>query len=975
MPFIPRQVEPGKHYAVYTEAGKEKVKTKAAVLKEALGIAAKEDEHIEWIDFIPAKFTLQLHGWFDPEDWKNLNEIVSFIKKCLKEKKDPAREMEKAGKGKWHYDLRIQKMTSAVWFGLCVDEQTEILTENGWKFFSQLSVDDRVATLGKNWSIIFKKPKAIIKRSWDGALVSVKSQNIDMVVTPEHKCYFQKEGKQFKLFPAIEIYQSNGYFSRKVNWKGSPQILGKRPLTAELAELAGFYLAEGSCDSHSSFVLTQKTQKDYLRELLKKNGLQWKELKCQDAECINFRVFDQDLSREFTTWGNALNKRCPSAIKNAPPEILKRFLQGFAKGNGHFRVGKDWRLFTSSKQLADDLQEIAMKAGFVSNIRIRKDPLGSSSSVRTKYQVYLDIGTKKYKEYAFVSRNSWSLIDYKGFVFDVAMDENTVCLIRRSGIYHWTGRTPFRAPWTGTAENKVMGCSDNQTEILTLDGWKFFSDLKETDLVAQVNPKNLQLTFVRPKKIVSFDYKGELLGVEQQYANFLVTPGHRLFFGPRDWTKTGRSGYERRWNKLSEKKFRIISCAQAYGQVGYLNRRIEWRGKKVDRKWLEFLGFWFAEGSVYADPKSNYYLTLYQKTRVNYVNKLLNTVFPGTHIEKFIRKDGVHVWKIYKKELVPEFLKYRVGGKDQRDRKLIPKEVFEADREGIRAFLKGFAMGDGRGKMGHDLSLMTAFKPLADQLQILCILGGYSSSISRKKSGKGSDIFLVSLSDKKGLEPKVSSNHWVTKLYEGKVYSVEVPKGLVLTRRNGVYLVTGNTVKGYQTIAPGGKKLEKFLMERAEKEMAAKGIAERRDRLEWMKIKAQWFPIDSPGNPQKNQPAAMIAIEFYKPAVLHRRSLDFIDCTFLGDYLRGRYYNRLVERKMNEDELMEWQKEAIKKGEAKAFYNLSFYFWKAKDQFDLKEMLQIALGKKTKERIPAPQEKSTKAGKEKEPPSATEVFH
>jgi len=165
------------------------------------------------------------------------------------------------------------------------------------------------------------------------------------------------------------------------------------------------------------------------------------------------------------------------------------------------------------------------------------------------------------------------------------------------------------------------------------------------------------------------------------------------------------------------------------------------------------------------------------------------------------------------------------------------------------------------------------------------------------------------------------------------------------------------TVKGYQSIAPGGEKLQKFLMEQADKEMAKEGVAERRDRLEWMKIKGQWFPPNSPGNPQKNEEAVMVSIEYFKPAVLHRRELDFVDCTFLGDYLKGRYYNRLVERKVNPGELMEWQKKDIASGKAKAFYNLSFYFWKAKDQFNPKEMIQIALGKRTKERIQAPPSK------------------
>jgi hypothetical protein len=172
------------------------------------------------------------------------------------------------------------------------------------------------------------------------------------------------------------------------------------------------------------------------------------------------------------------------------------------------------------------------------------------------------------------------------------------------------------------------------------------------------------------------------------------------------------------------------------------------------------------------------------------------------------------------------------------------------------------------------------------------------------------------------------------------------------------------TVKGYQVLTPGGKKLQKFLAEKAQKEMAKEGVAERMDRIEWMKVKAQWFPPGSPGNPTKELPAFMIAIEFYKPCCIHRRELDFFDVSFFGDYLKGRYYNRLVERKMKAEELNIWQREAIKKGKAKAFFNLSFYFWKAKTQwgnektpYTMEEVKSAAQGKKTLNKIPAPPKK------------------
>ena len=190
------------------------------------------------------------------------------------------------------------------------------------------------------------------------------------------------------------------------------------------------------------------------------------------------------------------------------------------------------------------------------------------------------------------------------------------------------------------------------------------------------------------------------------------------------------------------------------------------------------------------------------------------------------------------------------------------------------------------------------------------------------------------------------------------------------------------SAKGYQSIVPEAGKLEAFLAEQADKEMAREGVAERRDKLEWMKIRDQWFPINSPGNPQKNIPAAMVAIEFYKSACIHRREIDFLDVTFFGDYLKGRYFNRLVSRVVPQKDLMKWQQEAISSGKTKQFYALDFYMWKAKTQwgdkgspYSMMDVLQAALGKKTLERLAAPVVKGEKQPSPGAAPLASKVLH
>ena len=48
----------------------------------------------------------------------------------------------------------------------CYDDQTEILTDNGWKFFKDLSSADLVASLKDN-NIIFEKPSRIINETYN----------------------------------------------------------------------------------------------------------------------------------------------------------------------------------------------------------------------------------------------------------------------------------------------------------------------------------------------------------------------------------------------------------------------------------------------------------------------------------------------------------------------------------------------------------------------------------------------------------------------------------------------------------------------------------------------------------------------------------------------------------------------------------------------------------------------------------------
>ena len=509
------------------------------------------------------------------------------------------------------------------------------------------------------------------------------------------------------------------------------------------------------------------------------------------------------------------------------------------------------------------------------------------------------------------------------------------------GATTWFGLTFFTAPWKGRPDRKVQGCFDEKTEILTEKGWKYFKDLSKEDKVAQVS-KDGFLSYVKPLDIIVYENNGELIRIKHRHVDLLVNPSHRLYFSPRYWvySKDGK----RRWNPSNQKRFKILSAAEAFGKVGHFKREIKWKGKKENPDWFEFLGFWFAEGGVYANSRDGYRLQISQKTKIDYARKLLKKQ-NFSNLKEYENKDKVRVFVIRDKKLALEFKKYKLKGKGK---KVIPDYVFKADRKSLQSFLKGYRMGDGTpNKKSSGFTIYTSSKVLRDQLQIIGILAGYSVTISSGISGKGSLIYRLFFAQKKGLYPKVRPKHWSIELYKGKLYSVTVPTGLIIVRRNGIYCISGQSVKGYQVLHPKGQKLKEFLLKHFEATQGER-IWERRDVLYWMKVKKLWAKPGERGNPTKNEMAVMLALpgDYFAPCVIHRRELDFYDITFLGKHLNGRYYYRLVQRKLNKNEMTKKQREA-----GKPVYGLFFYFWKAKKCFPLDLMKKVASGKKKLEPV------------------------
>ena len=78
------------------------------------------------------------------------------------------------------------------------------------------------------------------------------------------------------------------------------------------------------------------------------------------------------------------------------------------------------------------------------------------------------------------------------------------------------------------SEQISQECFDDETEILTNQGWKLFKDLKDEDLVAQYKLDTEIVTFVKPIKRQKYEYSGNLIAFKSNQTSIRVTPNHEL---------------------------------------------------------------------------------------------------------------------------------------------------------------------------------------------------------------------------------------------------------------------------------------------------------------------------------------------------------------------------------------------------------------------------------------------------------------
>lgn len=352
----------------------------------------------------------------------------------------------------------------------CYDEETEVLTYNSWKKISQITFNDRIATLNrKSGELEYQRPTRIYAYPYKGRMYSARNNNIDIKVTPNHRLYVKRNSNSdFELVTAEEAFGKYYYrYKATALWnKPDTEIFilpsiyrGQFGLSKEIQikmddwlKFFGFWLAEGwttknwNGSSYGYIVGIRNNDKKLLEEM--KNILEKYGFKPYYHDDTTLEVSNKQLYMYLSKFGKSYEKYIPLELKQLSRRQLNILLSYYLKGDGCKRTTQTVAT-TSSKQLRDDLQEIALKLSLASCYYLKekknteKNKIGKRRVVSKHESWMISIkrkhGLMPYADFRYgKSYERWEY--YDGYVYCVEVP-NHIIFVRRGGKCYWSGNS------------------------------------------------------------------------------------------------------------------------------------------------------------------------------------------------------------------------------------------------------------------------------------------------------------------------------------------------------------------------------------------------------------------------------------------------------------------------------------------------------------------------------------------------------
>lgn len=346
-----------------------------------------------------------------------------------------------------YYNADVEKELIGTSIPACYDSITEILTENGWKLFKDLTNGEKVAQYHENGNIDFVVPSDYYNMPYKGDMVKfsnklgTREKTVDLLVTPNHRMVrLRKKDSKLEIIEAgNESYHNRKVYGSKNCLIVSGKSLGKERLLSDLDRLKIAFQADGSFYSDNDkrngkysgelairFSFKKDRKINRLKNLLDKLNYNYTMYEKNKSGYVTFHIKTTEIFQKDLEWVNLSGKSS---------EWCLEFLKELSHWDGN-NSGLNGIMYSSTElKCVNMVQAISSLAGCKGRISEYVDKRDNSNR---KILYYINIVIEKNTISGKVSEKS--IIKYDGTVHCVSVPSKML-LVRRNNVVAVSGNT------------------------------------------------------------------------------------------------------------------------------------------------------------------------------------------------------------------------------------------------------------------------------------------------------------------------------------------------------------------------------------------------------------------------------------------------------------------------------------------------------------------------------------------------------
>lgn len=315
---------------------------------------------------------------------------------------------------------------------ICVDPETEFLTERGWVFAGNLKSSDKVAQYWKNSGNIDFSTCDIRKNHFVGVMKHITTtQQIDLLLTPNHRCLLadRKNGRKFDV-PASEFQTDRLHYQAGKYVGGHIELTQHEVVWLCAVQADGSYCKTDGQEYGIKLIFKKRRKSDRLRNALNAMKSTYTEKHSQDGQ-VSFYIGKNDICVQ---WAKSLmpEKKLGSWILSLSRRSLDLFCDELFLWDGDSTRKGSYS--SSDKDNANWAQIAYSLSGSRSNVVSRMP--SSKWARKVHHWVNVTLGKDSSLTTNFQSRD----IPWDGSVYCVTVPSSYV-IVRRNGRVAVTGNS------------------------------------------------------------------------------------------------------------------------------------------------------------------------------------------------------------------------------------------------------------------------------------------------------------------------------------------------------------------------------------------------------------------------------------------------------------------------------------------------------------------------------------------------------